>query len=132
MATWLMGEDELKIQINDCAESYFGSDGHIFNRPYGAGYWLQGVEYHPQRGWLAFEFDDDDPQETNHKEAVNAWRKGAEVLPKGYFALTCDVVEQVLKNAIRRYGEQWLEGSVDLPSMEEALQWTLLREIRYA
>ena len=132
--SWLMSAGEMKQELRQFAKSYFGPDAHIFNRPHGAGYWLYPVEYNAKRGWLAFEYDDDseiDPDEEGiHDAIVKAWKKG-EPLPEGYFALTPQVVEQVFQNALRRYGEQWLEGDVDLPSTENALQWTILREIRY-
>ena len=130
---WLMTPEELERERRQFAKDYFGVDGHIFNSPHGAGYWLYGVTYHSKRGWLAFEFYDSevDPHEDGvHKAAVKAWKNG-EQLPERYFALTTDVVEQVFKNAIRRYGEEWLESNIDLPSTENALQWTILREIRY-
>jgi len=130
---WLMTPEELQQELWQFAKCYFGPDGHIFNNPHGAGYWLYPVQYHKSRGWLAFEFYDSeiDPDEDGvHKAAVKAWKAG-EQLPERYFAITPDVVEQVFKTALRRYGEEWLESDVDLPSSENALQWTILREIRY-
>lgn len=131
--SWLMTEEELSEERRQFAKSYFGSDGHIFNSPHGAGYWLYPVKHHSSRGWLAYEFYDGpiDPDEDGaHKASLIAWRKG-EALPERYFALTPEVVDQVFATALRRYGEEWLDGDVDLPSSENALQWTILREIRY-
>lgn len=130
---WLLTPEELEQELRQFAKSYFGPDAHIFNSPHGAGYWLYPVVYHSKRGWLAFESYDSeiDPDEDGvHGAAVKAWKAG-EQLPDRYFALTPDIVEQVFRAAIRRYGETWLESDVDLPSSEAALQWTILKEIRY-
>lgn len=130
---WLLSLDELEQERSQFVKCYFGPDGHIFNNPHGAGYWLYPVEYHSKRGWLAFEFYDSevDPDEDGvHRAAVKAWRNG-EPLPERYFALTLEVVYQVFANCVKHYGETWLEIDVDLPSAEVGLQWTILKEIRY-
>lgn len=130
--SWFLTEEELAGHRRDFANDYFDEGGGIFNRPFGAGYWLYGVAYHSKRGWLAFEFDEetfDSDDEKQHAAALRAWRKGEE-LPEHYFGLTPEVVAQVFANGLRKWGEDWIE-EIDLPSAEEALQGTILGEQRY-
>lgn len=130
--SWLMTPEELEKERQSFASCYFDEDGQIFQLRHGAGYWLYGVEYHKKRGWLAFEFDENvfDPMNTKqHVAAIRAWKKG-EALPPHYFALTPEVVAKVFDNGLRKWGEDWID-EIDLPSAEEALQGTILGELRY-
>lgn len=127
---WLMSDAELAKQRAEFKTGYF-DDGGIFNNPHCAGYWLYGVEWDADKGWLAYEFDEQtfDPNTHDFRRAIRCWRTNRK-LPKGYFALTTEVVGKVFDTCIRKYGESGLD-QMDMSMADVCLQWSILGEIRY-
>jgi len=130
---WLIPDDDLVKMYADHMDGYFGKDGEIFQAPYGAGYWLYGVEYDPDRGWLAYEFDEqgEAPRDIDHELAIAVWRRAIpDRLPDRYFRIDKDCVARVFRNLVAKWGQEGLR-ELDLPRADEVLQWTLFSEHRY-
>jgi hypothetical protein len=102
----------------------------IFNNPHCAGYWLYGVKFEQQLGWLAYECGDD-PVYIDHSDAVALWLKGA-ALPDRYFRLDIEFANKSFDNGTARWGRNWKNRSDgDLGDIDNLVQWTLLGEIHY-
>lgn len=128
---WLMAQEEIAAERQQFIDDYFTS-GEIFQTPYGSGYWLYGVEQNEIGWWLAFEHDEaefDSSDTEQHRDAILAWIKGLP-LPPHYFCLSTAVACDVFENIVRKYGESGIDD-IDLPTVDEALQWTILKEIKY-
>lgn len=122
-------------------EYVFHSSSPIFNSPYGAGYWMFGVSYFPNKGWLVFEFDDTvnyrSDEATKLHDAAEKYAKHAldenrplVGLPKNYYFIGEEVGRKIFENGVQKWGRNWLEKK-DLGDIDNLIQWTLLGEIRY-
>jgi hypothetical protein len=130
---WLSPVAELVEEYREQMDSFFGKDGEIFNAPYGAGYWLCGVEYDEENGWLAYEFDEqaESPREMDHELAIAVWRRQfTDRLPDRYYRIDKDAISTTFNHILARWGQEGLKD-LDLPRADEAIQWTLLGEHRY-
>lgn len=128
---WLMTDEERKEAISLVVRDYFET-GSFLTTPHGSGYWLYGVSYNENVGWLVNELDDGiamEDKDISDNEAIASWVNGSP-LPEGYYSLTFDVARSVVENALKMWGEQWLDTH-DLQTLDEAIQFTLLGEIRY-
>lgn len=134
-APWIIDKQTWEKSLADWTAEVTAVDAEVFQRPWCAGYWLYGVEWDIDRGWLAYEFDEStfDPNTHNFNKALAAWRAGRE-LPKGYFRLDKAFARRAFEFGCRRWGWAWHERhGVDLDGgdIDCLIQWTLLGEIRY-
>ena len=131
MNQWLLSESELSDEIRQFIDNYF-VQGEIFNTPHGSGYWLTNVKSFKGLPRLCFEYDESeyDPNNTKqHAAAIEAWQKN-QPLPEHYFIINKDVCIQVFNNILLKYGHDII-NQIDLPTVDEALQFTILGEIKY-
>jgi hypothetical protein len=132
--SWLKTDEQLGLDAEEFwRDRFLDPSGQIFQRPHGAGYWLYGVEFSPNIGWLGFEFDEatfDPRDEKRHAGAIEAWNAGRE-LPAHYFRLDFECAKKAFNVGMRKWGQDWLEDA-DLPRIDLVLQWTLFGEERYA
>jgi hypothetical protein len=99
------------------------------------GYWMQGIESDPVKGWLGWEFlEDEDPEDEEvqerHEEAIRTWKNG-EVLPKNYYSLDREMAKKILVYGMGRWGQDFVNGQCDVNDDDVAVQMTLLQEVRY-
>lgn len=136
---WIPAPEELAVLQKDWADTYIlDGDGHLFQRPYGAGYWLYGVEYHDRLGWLGLETGDAfDGQDIDHSEAIAHWRAtsltvGYTFAHKGmtYLRLNAEFARVAFNLGCRKWGEWWADET-DLPAADEVVQYTAFGELRY-
>ncbi len=146
---FLLSKESLKNERAEFVKDRVMSrDGAMFSQPYGAGYWLYGLEYITHGiGWLAFEFDETTDYQNPERhvpacEILKAWiiaRTAAIAmqapivpikLPPKYFLIDQAVGEKMFDVAVQRWGEVGL-ADMDLPRVDVLLQWVLLGEIRY-
>jgi hypothetical protein len=106
----------------------YGSD--IFGRQY-AGYWLRGVDRHPEREWLCWEDDEQHRkgEEPHRVEALRAWALG-EKLPDGWYRLDRAAALRAWEEGVKRWGTSWYEHT-DANREDVVVQLALLGEIRY-
>lgn len=132
--TWLPTKEQLDAYRADWLSGYAMSpDGNLFQPVYGIGYWAYGVEFDAARGWLLFEFQEDESDEyaedMDHSAAIAAW-KAMDALPKNYFALYPDKCEEAFKIGVRKWGERFMDD-MDLPRADELIQAALFGEPKY-
>lgn len=128
----LATDDEIRKAKEDFAKTYiFDRSTEIFQSPFGAGYWLFGVEYDTDRGWLVMETGGEiNGFDADHSTAVAEWKKG--IPPEvPYYRLDREFADKAFRIGCRMFGERWMDD-IDLPRVDIILQATMLGEERYA
>lgn len=130
----------------DWQNSYFSKDGEIFQWPHGAGYWLYGVEFDAELGWLAMDSGEDEsiyPNEIDHAAAIETWRAWRRVSRNEtdiikfddgtfhYFGLDTHFVRKAFDIGCRRFGE-WFADDTDALAADLIAQIALFGEEKYA
>lgn len=127
-------DEQLAAEAEEFYRNYFlDQSSPIFQRPHCAGYWLYGVEFSPNVGWLGYEFDEstfDNRDDEQHAVAIAAWKQARE-LPEHYFRLDFECAKKAFNIGVRKWGQGWYED-MDLPRLDIVLQYTLFWEERYA
>ena len=95
------------------------------------GYWLRGVAFDEERGWLVWEDDEKCRfgQEPNLEEALEAWRNGS-VLPSHWFRLDRAAALKAWEEGVKKWGVDWYEQT-DARREDVVVQLALLGEVRY-
>lgn len=130
-ATFLPTNAMRDVDFAGFKNNIVASDASVFERPHCAGYWLYGVEWDMDRGWLAYEFDERtfDPNTHKFDKAIAAWRAGR-ALPAGYFRLDHHFAFRAYNLGCRKWGWCWF-AEKDLSDVDNIVQFALLGEIRY-
>jgi len=120
----------LTVQVAEFWINYVTQCSDLFLTSY-AGYWLRGVEHDNERGWLVWEDDEKcrHGKEPQSKEALAAWRSGAE-LPPHWFRIDRSTALRAWEEGVKRWGVGWYEDA-DAASYDIVLQLALLGEERY-
>lgn len=95
------------------------------------GYWLRGVEFDVELGWLCWEDDERrlHGREPNREAALKAWRAG-DLLPEHWFRLDRAAALRAWEEGVKRWGVDWYEDA-DSASYDTVVQIALLGEERY-
>ena len=122
----------ITVEIDPFWVEYLTQNADIFGRQY-AGYWLRGIDRHPERGSLCWEDDwqHDVDEEPNRKEATEAWVWGKGLpLPKGWYRLDRAAALRAWEEGVKRWGVDWYEHT-DAEREDVVIQLSLLGEVRY-
>jgi hypothetical protein len=120
----------LTVEIDEGWIDYLVQSNDIFNGNR-AGYWLRGVEFEPELGWLCWEDDEKHRwrNEPNRQGALKAWREG-KPLPEHWFRLDRAAALRAWEEGVKRWGVDWYE-QVDASVEDTVVQLALLGETRY-
>jgi hypothetical protein len=133
---WLPTDEEVQQAKLEFVRDLIAKDTFIFERPGCAGYWLYGVEYRDDVGWLAYEFGHDESIDyvaMDHSAATERFKAGLSV-PEHYWVLNQAFAEDAFVIGCRKWGVDWRDTppGVDYGDIDNLIQWTLFKEIRYA
>lgn len=105
-----------------------------------AGYWMRGIEYDEELGWLVYEQGDDAlPSDKLQQEAIGAWKdptsrstisSPGEGLPDHFFRIDAETARAAFIVGVKKWGLNWYEEA-DANSYDVVIQLALLGEIRY-
>ena len=124
----------ITVAIDSFWVDYLTGYTDIFGPQY-VGYWMCGVDRHPERGWLCWEFAGPHGgrcrrgEEPDREEAIRAWALG-QPLPKGWYRLDRATALRAWEEGVKRWGVDWY-AQVDAPREDLVLQLALLGEVRY-
>ncbi len=120
----------LTVEVDSFWVQYLTGHTDIFGQQY-VGYWLRGVDRHPERGWICWESDDQHRHgdEPNREEAVRSWALG-QPLPKGWYRLDRAAALRAWEEGVKRWGVDWYENT-DAAREDVVIQLSLLGEVRY-
>lgn len=108
---------------------YLTYDATIFQRNY-AGYWLCGVAYEENLGWLVYEEADDKAVGEARCEIVKKLWLAGEPLPERWFRLDRAAALRAWEEGVKRWGIDWYEET-DAQREDVVVQLALLGEVRY-
>jgi hypothetical protein len=96
-----------------------------------SGYWMEGIEHSPSRGWLAYEFGAEDHHATDDEKekAIFAFMVG-DKLPEHFHALNLETAKKSWVEGVKREGLEWYENG-DGCTYDCALQFALLGSLVY-
>jgi len=105
----------------------------IFRTNY-CGYWLYGVEYDDDLGWLCYvDGNGGSPKDAEAKTVIKAWKAG-EAFPKNshgkFYLLDRQVAIEAFKQGVIWRGAEWYENG-DANTYDYVIQMALLGEIVY-
>jgi hypothetical protein len=131
---WLPSAASIETSRNEWREYLLSKDAEIFRSPDCAGYWMYGVEHDPKRGWLVYEFGEDESEDfvnKDHSAAINRFKKG--MSPTGMYHVIDEFFANMsFNNGVQKWGVQWRENPHhDLSEVDLVLQYTLFGKIKY-
>lgn len=105
-------------------------DSDVFSRNY-CGYWMRGVEFNAERGWLIWEDDERHRwgKEPNRAEALRCWEAG-KPLPTGWHRFTVETAIKAWAEGVKWRGERWYEDG-DGPAYDYAIQMAMFGAQKY-
>mgnify|MGYP000993946418 CR=1 FL=1 len=98
------------------------------------GYWMYGMAYDSQLGWLCYEHKGEASiseveSSIAYGGALELWRAGL-ALPEGYYLLDSAAAIKAYGEGVKRYGAHWYDDA-DASMYDVVIQMALLGEVKY-
>lgn len=123
----------LEVEVNQDWIEFCTKFNDLFMYDY-CGYWMAGMEFDDDLGWLCFEYaGEEDPRQIKqgpeYPAIVQAWRDG-KILPDRWYRLDKETAKRAWVEGYKRDGLDWYENG-DAITYDVAIQNALLGEVRY-